>query len=163
VITVTADAKIKTAGEVDPPLTYQITSGSLAFSDGFSGALSRDPGEEAGAYAIRQGTLALDSNYELTYIGADLTILPASVNTAPTANPGGPYLGAINTAIAFDGSLSSTRRRSPDLRLGLRRRQHGHRRHANPQLYCNGHLRRLSDGQRRLGGLHPRLHDSGGL
>jgi len=31
----------------------------------------------------------------------------ASPNTPPTANPGGPYLGAINTAIAFDGSFSS--------------------------------------------------------
>jgi len=28
-------------------------------------------------------------------------------NTAPTANPGGPYLGAVNTAISFDGSASS--------------------------------------------------------
>jgi len=30
-----------------------------------------------------------------------------TVNTPPLANPGGPYLGAINTAIAFDGSGSS--------------------------------------------------------
>lgn len=29
------------------------------------------------------------------------------LNTAPTANPGGPYLGAINAAIPFDGSGSS--------------------------------------------------------
>ena len=28
-------------------------------------------------------------------------------NTAPVANPGGPYLAAINTAISFDGSSSS--------------------------------------------------------
>jgi PKD repeat protein len=28
-------------------------------------------------------------------------------NTAPSANPDGPYLGAVNTAISFDGSLSS--------------------------------------------------------
>ncbi|HSB66160.1 MAG TPA: PKD domain-containing protein [Anaerolineales bacterium] len=28
-------------------------------------------------------------------------------NTAPTANPGGPYLGAVNTSISFDGSLST--------------------------------------------------------
>jgi hypothetical protein len=28
-------------------------------------------------------------------------------NTAPVANPGGPYLGAINTSIRFNGSLSS--------------------------------------------------------
>ena len=35
-------------------------------------------------------------------------VLPAvPSNTAPTANPGGPYLGAVNTSIAFDGSLSS--------------------------------------------------------
>jgi hypothetical protein len=106
-VTVTADAQTKVEGEPDPALTYQVTSGSLAFSDAFSGALARDPGEQVGAYAIRQGTLALDSNYELTFVGADLSILPASVNTAPTADPGGPYLGAVNTAIAFDGSSSS--------------------------------------------------------
>jgi len=34
-------------------------------------------------------------------------VLPPLDNTAPTANPGGPYLGAINTAITFDGSGSS--------------------------------------------------------
>ncbi len=106
-IEVTADAKTKVAGEQDPLLTYQITSGSLAFGDAFSGALARDPGEEAGDYAITQGGLSAGSNYELIYVGAKLTILPASGNTAPTANPGGPYLGAVNTAIQFDGSLSS--------------------------------------------------------
>jgi hypothetical protein len=34
-------------------------------------------------------------------------VLPPSDNTAPTANPGGPYLGAVSTAISFDGSGSS--------------------------------------------------------
>src|SRR5207244_8477366 len=37
-ITVTADAKTKVYGNVDPALTYQITSGSLGFGDGFTGA-----------------------------------------------------------------------------------------------------------------------------
>ncbi len=37
----------------------------------------------------------------------------ASTNTAPTANPGGPYLGAINTSIAFDGSFSSDPENDP--------------------------------------------------
>jgi MBG domain (YGX type)/Galactose oxidase, central domain len=73
-ITVTADAKTKTYGESDPPLTYQVTSGSLAFSDAFMGALSRVPGELVGTYAIQQGNLALNSNYTLTYSGANLTI-----------------------------------------------------------------------------------------
>jgi PKD repeat protein len=44
-------------------------------------------------------------NYALTFAGAVFTII--STNTAPVANPGGPYLGAINTAISFDGSASS--------------------------------------------------------
>jgi len=35
-----------------------------------------------------------------------LALVPQS-NTAPAANPGGPYLGAVNTSIQFDGSLSS--------------------------------------------------------
>src|SRR5690606_21428112 len=34
-IEVTADDKNKTYGDADPALTYQITSGSLAFSDAF--------------------------------------------------------------------------------------------------------------------------------
>jgi hypothetical protein len=69
-IEVTADNQVKQLGEPDPPLTYQITSGSLVAGDEFFGALSRDPGEEIGTYAIRLGTLSADSygnhNYALT-------------------------------------------------------------------------------------------------
>jgi len=35
-----------------------------------------------------------------------LSLVPQAPDTAPTANPGGPYLGAVNTSIQFDGSLS---------------------------------------------------------
>jgi hypothetical protein len=76
-ITVTADAKTKTYGDADPALTYQVTSGSLAFSDAFTGALNRVAGELVGTYAIQQGTLALNSNYILNYVGANLTITTA--------------------------------------------------------------------------------------
>src|SRR6185312_9899285 len=77
-VTVTADAKIKVYGDPDPALTYQISTGSLAFSDAFSGALSRAPGESvaAGPYAITQGTLALSSDYLVSFVGADLSITP---------------------------------------------------------------------------------------
>jgi MBG domain (YGX type)/YDG domain/HYR domain len=78
-ITVTADAKTKTYGNGDPALTYHITSESLAFSDAFSGALTRDAGEPVGTYAIHQGTLALSSNYALTFVGANLTITKRAV------------------------------------------------------------------------------------
>jgi len=40
-------------------------------------------------------------------------VLPPSDNTAPTANPGGPYLGAVNAAISFDGSASSDPENDP--------------------------------------------------
>ena len=73
-ITITADAKSKIYSESDPALTYQVTSGSLVFGDIFTGALSRVTGELVGTYAIQQGTLGLNNNYILTYIGANLTI-----------------------------------------------------------------------------------------
>jgi hypothetical protein len=75
-ITVTADAKTKTYGDADPALTYQVSSGSLAFTDAFTGALSRVAGELVGTYAIQQNTLSINNsgNYNLTYVGGDLTI-----------------------------------------------------------------------------------------
>jgi MBG domain (YGX type)/Kelch motif/Galactose oxidase, central domain len=81
-ISVKADPKTKTFGDPDPVFTYQITSGSLAFSDMFTGALTRDPGELVGTYAIKIGTLAINdgnggANYTLTFTGDNLTILTA--------------------------------------------------------------------------------------
>jgi hypothetical protein len=81
-ITVTADPKTKTFGDPDPVFTYQVTSGSLAFTDSFMGALTRDPGELVGEYAIKIGTLAISdgnggTNYMLTFVGDKLTILTA--------------------------------------------------------------------------------------
>ena len=78
-ITVTADTKSKVYGTADPALTYQVTAGSLAFSDVFSGVLNRDGGEGIGSYAIRQNALVLNSNYALSYVGANLSITTAPV------------------------------------------------------------------------------------
>jgi hypothetical protein len=76
-VTVNADPQTKQYGDTDPLLTYQLTLGNLVFNDAFSGELSRDVGEEAGQYAILQGTLALSVNYTLTYVGDYLTITKA--------------------------------------------------------------------------------------
>ena len=84
-VTITADTKTKVFGDADPALTYQITSGTLAFSDAFAGSLTRDAGEDVGTYAITQGTVALNSNYTLTYVGADLTITPKAASVTPDA------------------------------------------------------------------------------
>jgi len=58
---------------------------------------SNPPSDLAGAVAIYAG------------YWHSLAVVPAGSpsNTAPTANPGGSYVGAINTAIQFDGSASS--------------------------------------------------------
>ncbi|HXG58167.1 MAG TPA: MBG domain-containing protein, partial [Thermoanaerobaculia bacterium] len=84
-VAVTADAKTKVYGNADPELTYQITSGSLVFSDAFTGALTRASGENVGTYAIQQGTLALNDNYTLTFVGADLTITARPVTVTADA------------------------------------------------------------------------------
>jgi hypothetical protein len=73
-VSVSADAVSKVYGDADPSLTYHITSGSLFNGDNFSGALIRVAGQNAGAYAIQQGTLTAGTNYVLTYTGTNLTI-----------------------------------------------------------------------------------------
>ncbi|MCP4324669.1 MAG: hypothetical protein GY787_23025, partial [Alteromonadales bacterium] len=73
-IEITADAKSKTYGDADPTLTYQITSGSLVGSDSFTGTLSRVAGENIGAYALNNGSLVLNSNYDLSLVSNDLSI-----------------------------------------------------------------------------------------
>ncbi|MDN5284873.1 MAG: hypothetical protein JWR38_1147 [Mucilaginibacter sp.] len=98
-ITVTADAQTKTYGDVDPALAYNITSGTLAFADTFTGRLTRAPGENAGTYAIQQGTLAISSNYTLTYAGANLTIGKAAITV--TADPQTKAFGAADPALTY--------------------------------------------------------------
>ena len=75
-VTVTVDpGQTKIYGASDPlPFTYSITSGNLISPDSFSGSLSRVAGENVGTFAIGQGTLALSSNYDLTFVGANFSI-----------------------------------------------------------------------------------------
>jgi RHS repeat-associated protein len=116
-ITVTADPRSKTYGDADPALTYQITSGSLVGSDAFIGSLTRDPGENVGSYAIDQGTLALSTDYALSFTGANLIIAarPITVTADPkskvqgTADPTLTYqitVGSLVGGDAFTGSLT---------------------------------------------------------
>ncbi|WP_178131157.1 MBG domain-containing protein [Reyranella sp. CPCC 100927] len=105
-ITITADAKTKTYGDADPALTYRITSGGLAFSDTLSGALTRNAGENVGAYAILQGSLAASSNYAVTYVGANLTIGARPITV--TADAKSKVYGDADPALTYritSGSL----------------------------------------------------------
>ncbi|MGK5020903.1 MBG domain-containing protein [Janthinobacterium sp. LB2P10] len=72
-ITVTADAKSKVYGNVDPGLTYQVTKGELVAGDSLAGVLRRAAGENVGSYTIDASALA-NGNYVVTAQNGNLTI-----------------------------------------------------------------------------------------
>jgi hypothetical protein len=78
-VQVTANAQTKEYGTTDPTLTYTVSGLPNADSAiGFTGSLSRAPGEEVGAYPITIGSLSAGSNYTISYTGNFLTITKAS-------------------------------------------------------------------------------------
>ena len=104
-ITVTADPQSKVYGTVDPLLTYQVTSGALESGDSFTGALTRVSGENVDTYAISQDTLSANSNYILTFVGADFTISKADQNiTVITNAPASAVIGDSFTVAAVSSS-----------------------------------------------------------
>ena len=106
------DAQTKEYGANDPQLTYAITTGSISGSDTFSGTLSRVGGELVGTYAISQGTLA-NSNYDITYAGADLTVTHRQVTVTADSKSkeygsGDPQLTyALTTGSLISGDVLS--------------------------------------------------------
>ncbi|MFA6929399.1 MAG: MBG domain-containing protein, partial [Lentisphaeria bacterium] len=78
-VRVAALPKAKQYGDPDPVLEYQVTAGSLVAGDFFSGGLLRVPGENVGSYVIRQGSLALQSNYELIFTEENFSIHPRRI------------------------------------------------------------------------------------
>ena len=95
----TADGKTKVYGNPDPAFTYQLTVGTLVGSDAFTGALTRDAGEDVGNHAITQGTLALSPNYALSFVGADLSITQRPVEV--TANAQTKVYGDPDPALTY--------------------------------------------------------------
>ncbi|MGI9227144.1 MAG: MBG domain-containing protein [Candidatus Nanopelagicaceae bacterium] len=116
-ITVTAVAKSKFYGAGDPPLTYN-PSVSLIGTDTFSGELTRVIGNSAGTYAILQGTLVLNSNYTLSYVGANFVINPLVItvvanNQTKKTDASDPtftytYSPSLISPDSFSGSLTRT-------------------------------------------------------
>lgn len=98
-IAVTADGKTKVYGVSDPALTYGY-SPALVGSDSFSGSLTRNTGEDVGAYTINQGTLSLSANYILNYTSANLNI--TKVPLTVTANNKTKVSGAPDPTFTFD-------------------------------------------------------------
>ena len=74
----------KIFGQADPVLTPIVTG--LVNSDTagqvLTGALTRNPGENAGMYTINQGTIVSNPNYNLLYVPGTFTINPAGISFA---------------------------------------------------------------------------------
>jgi hypothetical protein len=90
----------KAYGATDPVLTY--TANGLVNGDtqanAFTGSLQRVPGENTGVYAIKQGTLQPNANYQLTsFTGADFEIKKAVITG----------IKLENAAFVYDGTPKS--------------------------------------------------------
>ncbi len=84
-ITVTANAgQTKVYGEADPVFTYEVAP-ALANGDSFSGELNRTAGEDAGLYAIAQGTLTAGANYDLSFVSSDFSITQKQITVTADA------------------------------------------------------------------------------
>jgi gliding motility-associated-like protein len=101
-ITVTATAgQNKVYGSLDPTLAYTITTGvPLIGTDAFTGTLSRAPGENVGTYAINQGSLILNANYTLTYVGSNFAISAKAITVAANAGQTKIY-GTLDPTFAY--------------------------------------------------------------
>ncbi len=114
-ITVTADVKTKVYGDADPALTYTVTTGALAGGDTFTGSLTRDAGTTVGNYPITKGTLALNANYDLSFVSSNLTITKRPLILAPipatkvygNVDPGFPY-AQNGTSYASTDAMTGT-------------------------------------------------------
>ena len=82
-ITLTATAKEKFYGDLDPGFTYVVTAGSLFGSDTFTGSQTREDGGNVGTYTINRGSLA-NLNYTVTYVPALLTINQRPITVTAT-------------------------------------------------------------------------------
>ena len=101
-LAVSATARTKVYGAVDPTLTYILTSGSLVGTDVLSGVLTRVAGENVGTYAIQQGGLTAGANYAITFVPANLTITTAPLTV--TASNAAKVYGAADPALTVSYS-----------------------------------------------------------
>ena len=132
-ITVTANTGLtKIYGTTDPPSFSYTVTGSLLGGDSFTGVLARVAGEDAGAYAIQQGSLALSSNYTINYVEADFMITQKPITLTIYANQSKQYGDAdpvynywlMGTLVGGD-DFSGTMSREPGEDLGFYAIQQG--------------------------------------
>ena len=98
-ISIVAESKTITYGDEKVALTYKPVTG-LVNGDALEGALTREAVDNAGVYAIKQGTLTAGSNYTISFTGATYTIQKAQydMSTVVYDNATFEYDGQPHTA-----------------------------------------------------------------
>ena len=110
VLVVQSDVLSKSAGSPDPTLTYALKGGKLYDGDTLTGSISRTLGEDPGAYPTLPGTLSVSGDYQLNFVGGQLTINPAPVRYLPKYNP--PLVQVASTVALSPNAYVRTVRRS---------------------------------------------------
>jgi filamentous hemagglutinin family protein len=100
-ITITADASLRTYGDVNPAFTYVVGGGGLVNGDTVTGALdsAATVTSNVGTYAITQGTVAASPNYAISYTGANLSVTPRALTVA--ADAASRLYGDANPALTY--------------------------------------------------------------
>ena len=91
-LTVTAEEQFKHVGQPDPVLESYYSGNLSGETPGFSGGITREPGEAVGTYAITQGSLQLADNPDGNFLASNyiMVFVPNSLMIMATPIiPGG--------------------------------------------------------------------------
>ena len=122
-LTVTALAAGKTYGDADPAFSAAVTAGSLGSATvadslaDVTGVLTRQAGEDVGAYGIALGAGARAFNYDLTYVGGDLTVTPKSLRVVGLSVNNKVYDGTTSASLSNSGAILGNASNSGDGRF----------------------------------------------
>ena len=96
-IKVTPDDQTKYVGATDPALTSTYDGFVSNQEAGWTGALTREPGEAVGTYAITRGTLALADNPDGNFLAQNYTLVVNTATFTIVAAPVTPGDGGTTT------------------------------------------------------------------
>lgn len=117
-ITVTAPTLSKRYGQVDP--TIQPSARDLVGRDKLVGQIARAEGEDAGVYALSQGTVTNENNpnYDITFQDGKLTVHPAKsamkIKLSRTSAVAGRDVTITVTAVNGEENLMTENWKQPD-------------------------------------------------
>ena len=109
-LVITADAKLKKYGNLNPTLTYKVSGDGLISGDSLSGSLDTTSNGHVGKWSIGQGTLGSSNDYTIsTFNSADYVVSPRSlfITAKNQIKRYGDQNPAFDYVISGDGLLAS--------------------------------------------------------